>query len=96
MLGMDFKPAARFKAVQTHLKPSVRTNVVTKPSSKRAAKPSLAVEYNAVHNPSHSDPLQGYKRRRHYKYYASKLDFATLTSSEPVSGGALSYSQKAE
>ena len=55
-----FKPAARFKAVQTYLKPSrrfksrpgrlravqtasklsVRTNVVTKPSSKRAAKPS--------------------------------------------------------
>ena len=57
MLGTDLKPAARFKAVQTYLKPSgrfrsrldglravqmaskasVRTNVVTKPSSKRAA-----------------------------------------------------------
>ena len=52
MLGVDFKPAARFKAVQMYLKlsgwfrsrpdglravqtaskPSVRTNVVTKPS----------------------------------------------------------------
>ena len=42
-------------------KPSVRTNVVTKPSSKRAAKPSLPVENDAVHDPSHSDPLHGYK-----------------------------------
>ena len=29
-------------------------------------------------------------------YDASELDFATPTSSEPVSRGALSYSQKAE
>ena len=116
MLGTDLKPAARFKAVQTYLKPSgqfrsrpdglrvvqtaskpsVQTNVVTKPSSKRAAKPSLPVENDAVRDPSHSDPLQGYKRRRRYKYDASELDFATPTSSEPVSRGALSYSQKAE
>ena len=33
-------------------KSSVRTNVVTKPSSKRAAKPSLPVEYGAVRYPS--------------------------------------------
>ena len=43
---------------------------------------------------SHSDPLQGYKRKRHYKYNASELDFATPTSSEPVSRGAHSYSTK--
>ena len=49
------------RAVQTALKPSVRTNVVTKPSGKPAAKPSLPVEYDAVRDPSHSDPLQGYK-----------------------------------
>ena len=71
----------------------MRTNVVTKPSSKRAAKP---VENDAVRDPSHSAPLQGYKRRRRYKYDACKLDFATPTSSEPVSTGAISYSQKAE
>ena len=77
-------------------KPSVRTNVVTKPSSKRAAKLSLPVEYDVVRDPSHSDPLQGYKRTWRYKYDASELDFATPTSCEPVSRGALFYSQKAE
>ena len=71
--------------------------MVTKPSSKPAAKPSLPVEYDAVRDPSHSDPLQGYKRRRRYKYDGRELDFATPTSSEePVSRGALSYSQKVE
>ena len=98
MLGTDLKPAARFKTVQTHLKPSgrfrsrpdglravqtaskpsVRTNVVTKPSSKRAAKPPLPVENNAVRDLSHSDPLQCYKRRRRYNYDASELDFPLL------------------
>ena len=65
---MYLKPSGLFKshpdglrAVQTASKPSVRTNVVTKPSSKPAAKPSLPVEYDAVRDPSHSDPLQGYK-----------------------------------
>ena len=77
-------------------KPSVQTNVVTKLSSKPAAKSSLPVEYDVVHDPSHSDPLQGYKRRRRYKYDANELDFATPTSSQLVSRGALSYSQKAE
>ena len=97
------KPSGRFRSrldglrvVQTASKPSVRTNVVTKPSSKRAAKPSLPVENYVVRDPSHSDPLQGYKRTRRYKYDASELDFATPTSSEPVSRGVLSYSQKAE
>ena len=100
---MYLKPSGRFRsrpdvlrAVQTASKPSVRTNVVTKLSSKRAAKPSLPVENDAVRDPSHSDPLHGYKRRRRYKYDASELDFATPTSSESVSRGALSYSQKAE
>ena len=97
------KPSGRFRSrpdglrvVQTASKPSMRTNVVTKPSSKRAAKPYLPVENDAVRNPSHSDPMQGYKRRRRYKYDPSELDFATPASSEPVSRGALSYSQKAE
>ena len=58
-----------------------------------AAKPPLPVENDAVRDPSHSDPLQGYKRRQRYKYDA---DFVTPTSSEPVSTRALSYSQKAE
>ena len=48
--------------VQTASKPLVRTNVVTNPSSKPAAKLSMAVEYNAVRDPSHRNPLQGYKR----------------------------------
>ena len=73
-------------------KPSVRTHVVTKPPSRRATKKtSLPVENDEVR-----DPLQGYKRRQRYKYDASELDFATPTSSEPVSKGALSYSQKEE
>ena len=77
-------------------KPFLRTNVVRKPSTKRAAKPSLPVEYDEVRNLCRSDPLQGYKRRRRYKYDASELDFATPTSGELVSRGALSYSKKAE
>ena len=71
----------RLRVLQTASKPSVRTNVVTKPSSKRVAKPPLSVENGAVRDPSHSDPLQGYKRRQRYKYDASELDFATPTSS---------------
>ena len=81
MLGTDLKPAARFKAVQTYLKPSgrlrshpdgfravqtaskpsVRTNMVTKLSSKPAARPSLPVEYDVVHDPSHSDLCRAIK-----------------------------------
>ena len=68
------------RVVQTASKPSVRTNVVTKPSSKWAAKPSLPVENMESADPSHSDPLKGYRRRRRYKYAASELDFATPTA----------------
>ena len=109
MLGTDLKPAARFKAIQTYLKPSGRiksgeegfkavgaNKCGYKAVLKRAAKPSLPVENDAVRDPSQSDPLQGYKRRRRYKYDVSELDFATPTSSELVSRGALSYSQTAE
>ena len=77
-------------------KPSVRTNVVTKPSSKPAAKLSFPVENDAVRDPSHGDPLQGYKRGGATNTTQTNLIFATPTSSEPVSRGALSYSQKAE
>ena len=55
----DLKPSGlfrsrqdRLRAVQTASKPSVRTNVVTKPSSKRAAKPSFPVENDAVRSVS--------------------------------------------
>ena len=90
MLGMDLKPATRFKVVQTYLKPSGRVKSGPdgfkavgankygyKAVRKQAAKPPLPVENDAVHDPSHSDPLQGYKRRQHYNYDASELDFAT-------------------
>ena len=103
MLGADLKAAARFKVIQTYIKPpgrfrsctdglravktaskpkpSVQTNVVTKPSSMRAAKLPLPVENDAVRDPSHSDPLKGYKRRWCYIYDASELDFATPAGS---------------
>ena len=81
---MYLKPSGPFRsrpdglrAVQTASKPSVRTNVVTELSNKPAAKLPLLIEYNAVHDPSHSDPLQGYKRRQCYKCDASELNFAT-------------------
>ena len=72
----------RLRVVQTASNHRYEKNVVTKPSSKLADKPLLRVEYDAVPGLSHSDPLQGCKRRRRYKYDASELDFATPTSSE--------------
>ena len=85
MLGTDLKLAAHFKAVQTYLKPSGRFR--SRPDGLRVVQTASKL---------HSDPMQGYKRRRRYKYDPSELDFATPASSEPVSRGALSYSQKAE
>ena len=75
MLGTDLEQAAHFKAIQMYLnpcgwfeshldrlrvlKPSVRTNVLTKLSTKLASKPSLPMALSVQCGTPHSDPLQG-------------------------------------